>query len=72
MISMPCDPVYTTLAGSVKLVLRAFLAVFVGYNPRFSGPGRISMPYDPRYTNLEASAKLVFWPFMAVFVGYNP
>ena len=73
---MPCDPWYMTLEASAKLVFsaifgrfRPFLDVFVGYNPRFSGPGRILMPCDPRYTNLEASAKLVFLAISGRFRG---
>ena len=51
---MPSDPWYTTLATSAKLMLSAISAVFVGYNPQFSGPGRILVSCDPRYTTLAS------------------
>ena len=66
---MPRDPRYTTLPASSKLVIRAFLAVFVGYNPRFSGPRRISWPRDPRYMTLAASSKLVISSIFGHFRG---
>ena len=68
-ISMPRDPRYTTLPASSKLVIRAFLAIFVGYSPRFLGPGRISMPRDPRYTTVAASSKLVISSISGCFHG---
>ena len=55
---MPRDPRYTTLAASPKLVISAFLAIFVGPSPRFSGPGWISMTCYLRYTTLATSLKL--------------
>ena len=67
---MPCDPGYTNLAASPKnRDFWAFLAVFVGYSPRFLGPGRISMPCDPGYTTLAASSKLVISGISGRFRG---
>ena len=66
---MPCDPRYTTLAASPKLVIRAFLAIFVGYGPRFLGTERISMPCDPRYTTLAVDPKLVISAICGHFLG---
>ena len=66
---MPRDPQYMTLAASSKLMIWAFLAVFVGYSPRFLGPGRISMPRDPRYMTRAASSKLVILGISCRFHG---
>ena len=66
---MPRDPRYMTLAASSKLVIWAFLAVSLGYSPRFLGPGRISMPHDPRYMTLAASSKLVISAISGRFRG---
>ena len=66
---MPRDSRYMTLAGSSKLVIWSFLAVFVGYSPRFLGPGRISMPREPRYMTLAASSKLVISSISGNFRG---
>ena len=66
---MPRDPRYTTLAASSKFVISDFLAVFLGYSPRFSGPGRISTPHDPRYMTLLTSSKLVISGFSGRFRG---
>ena len=66
---MPRDRRYMSLAASSKLVIRAFLAVFMDYSPRLSGPGRISMPRDPRYTTLEASSKLAISRISGRFHG---
>ena len=66
---MPRDPRYMTLPASSKLVIRAFLAVFVDYSRRISGPGRISRPRDPRYTTLAASSKLMILSIFGRFRG---
>ena len=46
-----------------------FLAVFVGYSPRFSGSGRSSMPCEPRYMTLAASSKNVISVIFGHFRG---
>ena len=66
---MPRDRRYTTLPASSKLVIRAFLAIFMGYSPRFLGPERISMPRDPRNMTLVASSKLVISRISGRFHG---
>ena len=66
---MPRDPRYITLAASSKLMIWAFLAVFVGYSPRFFGPERISMPRDSRYMTLLASSKLMISGISGRFRG---
>ena len=44
---MHCDPLYTTIEASTKLVISAVFWCFVGYNPRFVVPGVFSMHGDP-------------------------
>ena len=71
---MPCNPRYTTLAGSAKLVFSAIFWPFswvITHDFRVSEG--ISMWCDPRYTILKRSAKLVFSAISGrFFVGYNP
>ena len=50
---------------------RAFLAVFVGYNTLFWGPGTVLMALDPRYIAIWTSSKLVVLSISGRFVGYN-
>ena len=71
-ISMPCDPLYTTVEASEKHVISAIFGRFRGLEPTICGPGRISMHCDPLYTTIEASAKLVISAIFAIFMGYNP
>ena len=79
---MPCDPLYTTIEASAKLVISAIFCRFHGLHPTVRGPGRISMPCDPLYTiccprrismpcdslytTIEAPAKLLI---SAIFCG---
>ena len=57
---MPCDPRYTTIEASAKLVISDIFCRFRRlYNPRFVGPGGFRFTVTPHYTTIEASAKLV-------------
>ena len=64
---MPCDPRYTTLAASSKLVILSISGRFRGlYNQRFSGPGRVLMPCDPTHDSSGVDKTRDFehfWPF---------
>ena len=66
---MPCDPLYTTIEASEKLVISAIFGRFRGLEPTICGPRRISMHCDPRYTTIEASAKLVISAIFCRFRG---
>ena len=66
---MPCDPRYTTIEASVKLVISAIFVRFCGLQPTICGPGWISMLVDPRYTTIETSAKLVISAIFCRFRG---
>ena len=66
---MPCDPLYTTIEASAKLVISAIFCRFHGLHPTFCGPGRILMPYDPPLHDCRGIGKLVISAIFAVFVG---
>ena len=68
-ISTPHDPRYTAIGTSSKLVVLAFLAVFVGYNTLFWGPETISMSRDPRYMDIGMSSTLVVLAISGRFRG---
>ena len=69
---MHCDPLYTTLEASTKLVISGVFCRFQGLEPTICGPGRIPMHCDPLKTTIEASTKLVISAVFWCFVGYNP
>ena len=64
-----CPPLLDSSGVDKTSVFRAFLAVFMGYSPRFLGPERIALPCNPRYTTLAASTKLVFSSISCRFRG---
>ena len=66
---MPRDQRYMTIVHHQNSLFRAFLAVFVGYSPRFLGPERISMPRDTRDTTVVAFSKLMISDISGRFVG---
>ena len=66
---MPCDPRYTTIEASEKLVISAIFGRFRALPPTICGLERISMPCDPRYTSIEASTKLVISAIFGRFPG---
>ena len=61
------ESIYTGFLEFAQHSPQAFLAVFVGYSPQFSGPGRISMPRDPLVHDSSGIVKTRdfehFWPF---------
>ena len=66
---MPRDPPLHDSSGIIKTRDFRHFAVFVGYSPRFSGPGRISMPRDPWYTTVATSSKFVISSISGRFRG---
>ena len=67
---MPCDPRYTTIEASTKLVILAIFGRFRGlYNPRFVVPGGFRFTVTPRCTTNEASAKFVISTIFGRFRG---
>ena len=50
-------------------LFRSFLAVFVGYNPRFVVPGGFRFTVTPHCTTIEASAKCVISTIFGRFRG---
>jgi hypothetical protein len=55
-----------------KLIVFAFMAIFVSYCPLFLGYGGIYMARDTQYMFDMHDQKLVVFAFMAVFVSYCP
>ena len=52
-----------------NLSFRAFLAVCVGYNTLFWGPGTVLVSLDPRYTAIWTWSKLVILSISGRFCG---
>jgi hypothetical protein len=55
-----------------KLIIFAFMAVFVSYCPQFWGGGVIYKTHDTLYMFERHDQKLFVVAFMAIFVSYCP
>jgi hypothetical protein len=66
------DSLYSLERNHKKLVVFAFMAIFVSYCPQFWGAGVIYKVHDTQYIFERHDQKLVLFVLVAVFVSYCP
>jgi hypothetical protein len=55
-----------------KLIIFAFMAIFMSYCPQFWGSGVIYKAHDTQYMFERHDQKLIIFAFMAIFIIYCP
>jgi hypothetical protein len=66
------DSLYILERNHKKLIIVAFMAVFVSYCPQFWDARVIYKAHDTHYILERHDQKLILFAFMAVFVSYCP